>query len=148
IAIVSRGSNIYGIDFVGGDEIRVSFEERLATTDIERVAQEQELGEVIPVYRSPIGGAMEELNIQTEAGNGEAVFAALTEEFLDAGLELAGENRIGQAVGEEIRNNAMIAVGIALIGILLYVGLRFEMGYGIGAVVALTHVVLMTIGIF
>lgn len=148
IALFSRGDNIYGIDFIGGDEIRLSFSERLSTDEINQVAQVKNLGEIIPVYRSPIGGTMEELNIQTEVGQGQAVFLALLEKFPEANLEVIGENRIGPAVGEEIRNNAMIAVGMALIGILLYVALRFEMGYGIGAVVALTHDVLITIGIF
>lgn len=148
VTLFVRGDDVYGIDFVGGDEIRVTFTERLDTAEIEQVAQERELGEVIPVYRSPIGGTMEELSIQTEAGQGEAVFDALVEEYPDANLEIVGENRIGPAVGEEIRANALIAVGIALVGILLYVALRFEMGYGIGAVVALVHDVLMSIGLF
>ena len=47
-----------------------------------------------------------------------------------------------------IKRNAVYSVAVALIGILLYVALRFEFGYGIGAVVATIHDVLMTIGIF
>jgi SecD/SecF fusion protein len=148
VTVFTRGDKIYGIDFVGGDEIRIAFSDRLSTSDIERVAAERELGEVIPVYRSPIGGTMEELSIQTEANQGEAVFAALQAEFPQANLRVIGENRIGPAVGREIRTNAMWAIGIALLGILLYVAFRFEMGYGIGAVVAVVHDLLMTIGIF
>ncbi len=148
IAIGVKGDRIYGIDFAGGDEINLSFEERLDTTEIERVALERELGEVIPVYRSPIGGTAEELRIQTEFDMGDAVFHALNEEFPNAGLQLQGENRIGPTVGAEIRRNAMLAIGAALVVILLYVALRFEMGYGIGAVIAVMHDLLMTIGIF
>jgi len=147
-AIFTRGERIYGIDFIGGDELRISFTERLATSDIERIAQQRDLGEVIPNYRSPIGGTMEELNIQTEAGRGAEVFAALQEEFPGANLVVIGENQIGPAVGAEIRRNAMLSIGFALIMILLYVAFRFEMGYGVGAIVAIVHDLLMTIGIF
>ncbi|HLS28500.1 MAG TPA: protein translocase subunit SecD, partial [Opitutales bacterium] len=148
IAIFARGNDIYGIDFVGGDEIRISFTERLDTGEIARVAEAHDLGEVIPVYRSPIGGTMEELIIQTQSGEGEAVFAALDEEFPEAGLVLVGESFIGPSVGKEIRNNAIISLGVALIGILLYVALRFEVGYGVASVVALAHDVLICVGLF
>ncbi len=148
VAVGVRGNDIYGIDFVGGDEIRVAFEERLGTSEIEAVAAENDLGEVVSIYRSPIGGTMEELVIQTETGRGVDVFDALVAAYPDAGLELLGENHIGPAVGAEIRTNAMIAVGVALIGILLYVALRFETGYGVAAVAALAHDVIVTIGIF
>lgn len=148
VGIGIKGERIYGIDFVGGDEITLSFQERLSTVDIEQVAQARDLGEVIPVYRSPIGGTTEELRIQTRFDMGEAVFRALTEEFPEANLQLLGENRIGPTVGAEIRRNAILAIGAALVVILLYVALRFEMGYGIGAVIAIIHDLLMTIGIF
>lgn len=51
-------------------------------------------------------------------------------------------------MSDEIQENAYISVGVALFGILLYVALRFELGYGVGAVVATVHDVLMTLGIF
>lgn len=148
VAVVGKGDRVYGIDFVGGDEITLSFDQRLSTLDIEQVAADRELGEVIPIYRSPIGGVVEELRIQTRFDMGDNVYRALLEEFPEAGLRLEGENRIGPTVGAEIRRNAMLAIGAALLVILLYVALRFEMGYGVGAVVAIVHDLLMTIGLF
>lgn len=139
---------IYGIDFAGGDEIRMTFTERLATSDIEQLAANRQLGEVIPVYRSPIGGTMEELIVQTEFDRGDQVYSALRDEFPQANLELIGENRIGPAVGAEIRTNAVISLVVAFGLILLYIGFRFEAGYGVAGVAAVIHDVLMTIGIF
>ena len=51
-------------------------------------------------------------------------------------------------MSNEIQRKAILSVAVALIGILLYVAVRFEVGYGIGAVVATVHDVLMTVGIF
>jgi len=143
-----KGDRIYGIDFAGGDELIIQFEERLATSDIEQIAAQQNLGEVLPVYQSMIGEERENLRLQTEFDRAGEVFAALEEAFPEAGLVVIGENRIGPAVGKEIQRNAIIGIGVALIGILLYVALRFEMGYGVGAVVAVVHDLLMVIGIF
>ena len=56
--------------------------------------------------------------------------------------------QIGAAVSSSIQKNALFSVLAALVGILLYVAIRFEVGYGVGAVVATIHDVLMTIGIF
>ncbi len=138
----------YGIDFIGGDEVRITFEQRLSTTEIEEVAAANDIGEVQPVYQAPIGGGREVLSLQTRPEMGEKMVAALQSAFPAAGLVVVGENRIGPAVGKEIRNNAILGVFVALFGILLYVALRFEWGYGFGAVIAVIHDVLMTIGIF
>jgi SecD/SecF fusion protein len=56
--------------------------------------------------------------------------------------------QIGAAVSSSIQKNALFSVLAALVGILLYVAIRFEVGYGVGAVVATIHDVLMTVGIF
>ncbi len=149
LAVVAyKGERIYGIDFVGGDELIIQFEERISTDEIERIVAQEGLGEVLPVYQSLIGEEGETLRLQTEHERGGEVFAALDGAFPEAGLTVIGENRIGAAVGAEIQRNAFIAIGVALIGILLYVALRFEMGYGVGAVAAVIHDLLMVIGIF
>ena len=66
----------------------------------------------------------------------------------NAGLEEEAIAQSGAAVASSIELNAIWSVIAALGGIVLYVALRFEMGYGIGAVVATVHDVLMTVGIF
>ena len=68
--------------------------------------------------------------------------------FPNAGLEEEAVTQIGASVSNSIQWNALWSVIAALGGILLYVALRFEMGYGVGAVVATIHDVLMTVGIF
>jgi len=88
------------------------------------------------------------LKIQTPFDQARPTLEALQAAFPEAGLEEAGITRIGASVSKNIQWNALLSVACALGGILLYVALRFEVGYGIGAVVATIHDVLMTIGIF
>ncbi|TVR47923.1 MAG: protein translocase subunit SecD [Puniceicoccaceae bacterium] len=148
VTIGIKGEQIYGIDFVGGDELLLEFQERLDIADIRAAVTEAGAGEVNPLYQSQIGGEREILKIQTEFDRAQEVLGVLRAAFPEAALEFVGENRIGPAVGREIRMNAFMAIGISLVLILLYVAFRFEFGYGVGAVVATIHDILLTIGIF
>ncbi|MFO8027941.1 MAG: protein translocase subunit SecF, partial [Opitutales bacterium] len=100
------------------------------------------------IYQSLIGQDREVLKIQTPFDQARPVLEVLQNAFPEAGLEEAGINQIGPSVSKSIQWNALISVICALGGILLYVALRFEVGYGVGAVVATIHDALMTIGIF
>ncbi|MBC2600747.1 protein translocase subunit SecD [Puniceicoccus vermicola] len=147
-AIWSHWDHLFGIDFVGGDEIAVAYEEKIPISGIQSAANEGGFGEVTSVYQVNMIDDTESLTIQTEVGKGEEFFEALKAQHPEAGLVLEGQTSIGASVSEHIQRNAIISVGVALLGILLYIALRFEVGYGIGAVVATIHDVLMTIGIF
>jgi SecD/SecF fusion protein len=148
IAIGYRGHNIYGIDFAGGDVMNLSFTQRVDSAKIQSVADQAKLGEVLATYQSQIGGGSETLNVQTESGKGEQVVAALQKAFPGSGFTELGKTTIGPSIGKEIQWNATLSIVLSLVGIMLYVAFRFEMGYGIGAVVSTVHDVLMTIGIF
>jgi SecD/SecF fusion protein len=148
VGIGIRGSSVYGIDFVGGDEVSLKFRERVDTAKLRAAAEAARVGEVNPLYQSDLVGATEILKIQAETGRGDEAVAALMRAFPNAGLEVGGKNIIGPAIGKEIQRNALMTLGLALAGILLYVAFRFEVGYGVGAVIATIHNVLMTIGIF
>ena len=63
-------------------------------------------------------------------------------------MQEEGLSNIGASVSNEIKNDAILSVLVALVGILFYVAVRFEMGYAIGAVVATIHDILMTVGLF
>lgn len=148
VSVVLHHDNILGKDFTGGDEMTVSYSERLDTSEIMQVVNEQDLGDVTALYQSLIGQEREVLKIQTPFDQARPVLETLQQAFPGAGLEETGMNQIGASVSKSIQWNALISVICALGGILLYVALRFEVGYGVGAVVATIHDALMTIGIF
>jgi SecD/SecF fusion protein len=149
IGVFVRYDNIWGIDFTGGDDVRLSFVQKVDEGEIMRVVDANELGEVVPLYQTAIAAdATEVLRLQTQFERGSAVVAALQQAFPDAKFEVTGQSAIGPAVGREVTLNAFLALGLSLIAILIYIAFRFEMGYGVGAVVATVHDILMTIGLF
>jgi SecD/SecF fusion protein len=113
-------------------------------------ASSPEVGEVQHVYRSEVGSGDEasRLVLQTEVGKGREALSLLQAKFPSAELVEEGMSNIGASVSNQITSDAISSVLVALLGILLYVAIRFEMGYAIGAVVATVHDVLMTIGLF
>jgi SecD/SecF fusion protein len=148
ISVVVHHDNILGKDFTGGDEMTVDYDQRLDTNQIMQVVVDQDLGDVTPIYQSLIGQNIEVLKLQTPFDEARPVLEQLQAAFPDANLREAGITQIGASVSKSIQWNALSSVLCALGGILLYVAFRFEVGYGIGAVIATVHDVLMTIGIF
>lgn len=142
-----RGS-IYGVDFTGGDEVALSFESKVGLADIEAVAGQNDFGQLMPLYQKLIGEGKEVLKVQTEFGRGAEVVSVLQQEFPDAQFVELSTVAVGPTVGDEIKWNAIISLGVALLGVLLYIAFRFELGYGIGAIISIIHDVLMSVGIY
>ena len=148
VSVALHQDAIMGIDFTGGDEITVAFDQRIGIDALNAAAAEANFAQVNPVYQSLIGEDREVLKIQTPFDQSRAVLGVLQSAFPEANLNEDGVTQIGAAVSSSIQKNALFSVLAALVGILLYVAIRFEVGYGVGAVVATIHDVLMTIGIF
>jgi SecD/SecF fusion protein len=147
-ALVYRGHDVYGIDFAGGDMVTLNFAQKLELAELRRAGTQAGLKEVNFSYQQPIGGAREVLKVTTPFDQGKASITKLQQALPQAKFEIAGESRIGPSVGREIQWNALMSVLAALVAILIYVAFRFEMGYGIGAVVATVHDMILTIGLF
>jgi SecD/SecF fusion protein len=147
-ALVYHGKDIYGIDFAGGDMVTLNFAQKLDIADLRRAATQAGLKDVNFSYQQPIGGAREVLKVTTPFDQGSATVAKLQQALPAAQLDKVGESRIGPSVGKEIQWNALRSVLAALAAILVYVAFRFEMGYGIGAVVATVHDLILTVGLF
>ncbi|MDR0740515.1 MAG: protein translocase subunit SecD [Puniceicoccales bacterium] len=148
LAFVIRGNGIYGIDFTGGDEMTLQFTEKLNTNDIERLAKETGIGEVGTVYRKNIKDSGEVLCLQTKEGKGKSLFQALNKQYPQAQLKIIHESSIGSSMSGKIKWNAFLGVMASLLMILIYIALRFEIGFGIGALISTIHDILATIGIY
>ncbi|WOO40102.1 protein translocase subunit SecD [Rubellicoccus peritrichatus] len=153
-AIVTHSGSILGKDFKGGAEVKLEFnqdaKDQLSISRILEVADENDLGEVQPVFQKLIGDNKERLSIQMdlEKDRSDQVVEVMKAAFPDAELKVVETSIIGASVSKAVQLNALKSVVIALIAILLYVAIRFEVGYGVGAVVATVHDVLMSIGIY
>jgi SecD/SecF fusion protein len=147
-ALVYKGKDIYGIDFAGGDMVTLNFAKRTELTELRAAAAKAGVREVNFSYQQPLGAEREVLRVTTPFDQGKVVVAKLQAALPAAKLEVAGETRIGASVGREIQWNAFKSIAGALVLILLYVALRFEFGYGVGAVVATVHDLILTVGVF
>jgi SecD/SecF fusion protein len=148
VVVVMKGDRIYGVDFVGGDIATLRFEQKIETSEIRKVATTAGIGELTATYVSAIGGGKETLRLETPVKESSVLIGALQKAHPEAGLVSIGINSIGASVGKEVRANALVSLGLSMVIILIYVALRFEWGFGVGAVVASIHDILMTIGIF
>ncbi len=146
--IFYQGDKCVGIDFTGGENISLSYEEKLPINDILEVASESDLGEVQVSYQTDIASGAEHLALQTETDKGASVVEALNAKFPTAKLNIESTESIGSAVSKDIAKDALIACGLSLLGILIYVAFRFEFGYGVGALVSTFHDVVITIGLY
>ena len=150
-SVYSNKDKILGIDFRGGEELVASFEMEIKPEEIDECLQAaKQVGEVQHVYRSELGTGegSSRLVLQTETGKARIALNILNETYPDAKLAEEGLSNIGASVSNQIKWDAVISVLVALLGILLYVAIRFEMGFAIGAVAATVHDVAMTVGLF
>ncbi len=147
-AVVYKGKEIYGIDFVGGDMVTLNFAKKLETSQLNAAAQKAGLKDVSFSYQQPLGSNLEVLKVTAPFDQGAASVAKLQQALPDAKFEVVGTTRIGASVGEEIQWNAAKSIFWALVLILIYVAFRFEIGYGVGAVVATLHDLILTVGVF
>lgn len=148
LAVILHWGTIFGIDFRGGDEVTVAYQQPISVQEVATVAEARDFGEVNTISQVPLGAEQEFLTIQTESGRGADFFLALKETYPEAGLEQIGLTQIGASVGDEVRSSAVKAIGLSLLAMLFYIAVRFEFGYGLGALVATVHDVLLTVGMF
>ncbi len=146
-----RGSNAMGIDFKGGDRITMEFSSKKTEKELRNTIKES-LGATLAdgaliQYQSG-GGSKERLQITVNFGDGEKTFEALNIGFPDAEFKKVSQLRTGASISNEILQTATKSLLIALFAILVYVTFRYEFSFALGAILAIIHDILMTMGIF
>ena len=76
------------------------------------------------------------------------MFSELKEKYSLEDSALLSEDQIGASIGAELRNKAALALLVATVAMLLYVAIRFEFKFGVAAIIALIHDLLITVGIY
>jgi len=147
--VFERGSKLFGVDFVGGDSTRFSYVQKLDVEQIRDVLTAVgEKDSTIQYEKDLAGTGAETLRVTTLPGSADKVARALAEKFPQAQFKVIGLQQVGAVVGAEILQSAVIACALSLFGILVYVAFRYEFSFAVGAVVAVIHDVLMTIGCY
>ena len=147
-SLVARGLN-FGIDFTGGTLIEVGYPEAV---DLEAVRSALSVSEFSQVQVQHFGTSRDVLvRIAPQAGKESAqlsddVLTALRTQ--DAGVEMRRVEFVGPQVGEELTEQGGLAMIYALIGILIYIMVRFQWRFAPGAVLSLVHDVVIIMGVF
>ena len=141
-----RGEKNFGIDFKGGDLTVMSTEHHLDVAQVRKSLQD--IGEQDANIQDTASGARQFLTIRSPVDTGRTIQAHLKESFPAAGLSTEQSDKVGALVGKQLATKSLLALGLGVLGILIYVSLRFEFSFAIGAIVALLHDVIITIGVF
>jgi preprotein translocase subunit SecF len=151
LSMLFRGFD-FGLDFTGGTVIELGYSDPVEVADVSATLSDGGFPEAVVQH---FGSRTDILIRLPPVEEGEAQSAQRSDELVrvlrqDATgeIELRRVEFVGPQVGEELREQGGLAVLFALIGILIYVAVRFEWRFALGAVAALVHDVIFTIGIF
>ena len=143
---VQRGANNFGIDFRGGDLLVVDAKPALAVAEARTALEPLHLTE--ETIQQEQAGTQEMLAIRSAEDTSPKILARLKEAFPQRGITAAQQEKVGAQIGIEFAKKALLALGLGMIGILVFVTLRFEFSFAVGALVALLHDVIITAGVF
>src|SRR5882724_4946806 len=146
-AFYKRGERNFGVDFRGGDMITLSAPGKI------------DIGQVRHDALQPLGFADASIQESTQAGKGyitirtplntsDKVEKQIMQTLPNTGFKVEGSERVGALVGGELAKSSLIALGLGILGILIFVTFRFQLSFAVGAIVALLHDVLITVGMF
>src|SRR3989337_2354696 len=150
IILIPMGKANLGIDFTGGVAVQFKFENSFAIEDARKLLENEGVKDA-EIQQFAEGNRLL-IRLKKAEGELKAASDKLTEifttGFADNRFTIESTTAVGPKVGEKLQQDALWAVAISLLGILLYVAWRFELIFGIAAVIATFHDVLAVLGVF
>jgi preprotein translocase subunit SecF len=147
---VARGTANLGIDFAGGTAVQIKFSENVPLQSVRKALATGGISDFdlqdFPVENKiliKIKKKEKELG-----GFSSTILSILAQEFSENKFVVDSTTEIGPKVGSRLRKDALLAIVAAIVGILIYIGFRFQFRFSIGATVATFHDVLTVLGIF
>ncbi len=147
-SIPLKGGLDLGLDFTGGTELIVEFNKPPEIGDVRQMMNTAGFEKAeLKTYGEPTKVLIRTHAIGEGTVVGDQIRAALQRTFSNLHPQVLEEQKIGAKVGAELRKDAFMAILFSLIAIMVYIGFRFKFIYGVGAVAALFHDVLVTLGV-
>ncbi len=150
VSLIVKGGPNFGIDFVGGTLVQVKFVESTDAAKIKDGLASLQLGSV--VVQSFGDDANEFLIRVQESGKGKELSGLISGNlnmvYGEGQVDIRRVEMVGPQVGKDLRQKGILSLLYAMIGILIYVSWRFELRFAIGAIIALLHDVIITLGAF
>ncbi len=152
---ISKKDDKYGIDYKGGSEIVVGFEKEAPVQDVRKALSaigiegavvqsfgDEDKNEIAIKVPNDVKGNEEKTDIKS------FVEKALNEHISSNKFEILKVDFVGPTAGEELRKQSLIAIALSVVGILIYISVRFEFAFALGAVVALFHDIIIGLGLY
>ncbi|MDP6490841.1 MAG: protein translocase subunit SecD [Kiritimatiellia bacterium] len=153
---VKQPSAVFGVDFTGGVSMTFKVDERQSVETMRTDLEAAGLADVYIQYQEEMeqdGDTFLQVKTSTrDVGNDKQVVdvaqEALASVYAEGALELQQIDEVGAQIGKELKQRAVWSIILALLGIVVYISIRFEFGFALGAIVALAHDVLVTVGLY
>ena len=143
---VYRGKANLGIDFVGGTTIQLGFKEKLP---VDKARQALEKGGFAGATIQEVGeGNKILIRLRESEGTSDKVQSVFKQDFPNNAFEVDSIMEIGPVIGKALQRDALVAVTVSLLAIIVYIALRFEFKFGVAAAIATLHDILAVLGIF
>jgi SecD/SecF fusion protein len=141
-----KGEKNFGVDFKGGDLLTLSSPKVIDISEVRHALKTMGYEEA-SIQESAQGGKYY-ITIRTPLNTSDKVEHKVIDSMPNAQFKIEGSERVGALVGGELARNSLIALGLGILGILIFVTFRFELSFAVGAIVALLHDVIITVGLF
>ena len=143
-SLIMKGGPLLSIDFIGGTVAQVKFDKDVELTWLRSTLSEYGFkGAEIVEFGSP-----DEVLIKTQLSGSSSVISEKLTTALGETFTLRRVESVGPKIGKELQTDALKAIGLALLLILIYIAFRFDRYYALGSVMALIHDVAITLGVF
>ena len=149
VGIIAGWANL-GIDFAGGTAVQLKFDQALSIEDARKALQKHDLGEAELQEFSQDQKLLIRVKTETtiEDKISKQIIDAFQTEFPNHGFVVDSSTSIGPTIGKKLQEDALIAIVLSLVGIILYIAVRFEFRFGVAAAIATFHDVLVVLGIY
>src|SRR5262249_53226090 len=127
-----RGKKMLGIDFAGGDNLTLRFSQKVEPDKLREAIAKLGIAEPQIQFQKDIARNAETLRITSPYGTGEMISANLVKLFPAAHFEEIGIEKVGPTIGGEIMRSAVVASLLSMVGILIYVAIRYEFSFAVG----------------
>jgi len=144
---VGRGKANLGIDFVGGTTVQLSFKQPVAI-DKARAALEKAGFQGSTIQQVGEGGNKILIRLRESEGTSDKVQNLFRQEFSGNAFDVDSIMEIGPVIGKSLQKQALWAITISIIGIVIYVAFRFQLKFGVAAAIATIHDVFAVLGVF
>ena len=151
LSVIFIGLN-FGIDFKGGILLEVRTTNNISISDIRKEVSNLNIGEVSIQEFGPKSDYLIRVERQKGSDNAqqiavEALKGVLNGTFAD-GIEYRRLEYVGPTVSKDLISDGFMAIFFAIVAMLAYIWFRFELPFAIGAIVALLHDIILTLGVF